>query len=97
MQYDNKASVKEARQNGDLPSENQGLKGMEWVEYPIVKKSVKKGHGSNKGIIDTYVIDIDTIEWLKIGDKRFNVIDGQLVEDNRHEFAYEGINGYNLL
>ena len=37
--YDNLKAVKEARENGELPSENQGLRGMHWVQYPILLQS----------------------------------------------------------
>ena len=41
--YDNRQAVIEARANGDLPSENQGLKGKEWIQYPILLKSLANG------------------------------------------------------
>lgn len=34
--YDNMAVVKTARENGELPKENQGLFGLEWLKYPYV-------------------------------------------------------------
>lgn len=34
--YDNKAVVKEARESGDLPAENQGLRGKHWIKFPYV-------------------------------------------------------------
>ena len=42
-QYDNLKRVKEGRENGELPAENQGLHGMEWVKYPILLKGTKNG------------------------------------------------------
>lgn len=41
--YDNRQVVIEARANGTLPSENQGLKGKEWVQYPILLRSLYNG------------------------------------------------------
>ena len=41
--YDNRQVVIEARANGELPSENQGLNGKEWVQYPILLKSLYNG------------------------------------------------------
>jgi hypothetical protein len=41
VEYDVKKAVKEARANGELPAENQGRKGKEWVEYPFVLRSLK--------------------------------------------------------
>lgn len=41
--YDNRASVKDARESGELPSENAGLSGKEWVQYPIILRAVKTG------------------------------------------------------
>lgn len=41
--YDNKAVVIQGRENGNLPEENAGLSGMEWVEYPHIKRSLKTG------------------------------------------------------
>ena len=40
-QYDNKKDIKEARINGQLPSENQGLNGVEWVVYPHILRNPK--------------------------------------------------------
>ena len=34
--YDNMKAVQDARASGELPSENQGLKGLEWIEYPYL-------------------------------------------------------------
>lgn len=36
VDYDNKKSVIEKRENGDLPSENQGLPWGEWLQFPYV-------------------------------------------------------------
>jgi hypothetical protein len=41
--YDNRAIVIEGRENGDLPAENAGLSGKEWVEFPFLLRSVKSG------------------------------------------------------
>jgi hypothetical protein len=41
--YDNKASVIEGRDNGDLPAENAGLKGFEWEQYPTLLRAEKTG------------------------------------------------------
>lgn len=41
IEYDHQKNVIEARSNGALPVENQGLKGMEWVEYPWLVRSLK--------------------------------------------------------
>jgi hypothetical protein len=41
VEFDNKKAVKEARENGDAPAENQGLKGKVWVSYPFVKRSLR--------------------------------------------------------
>jgi hypothetical protein len=41
IEYDNQKKVIEARQEGSLPVENQGLRGMEWVEYPWLIRSIK--------------------------------------------------------
>ena len=44
VNYDNKKAVIEARNNGELPAENQGLaKNMEWVVYPYLLRNVKTG------------------------------------------------------
>lgn len=42
-QYDNLKRVKADRASGELPAENQGLRGMEWVKYPILLRSTKNG------------------------------------------------------
>ena len=36
IKYDNLASVKEKRENGELPSENSGLPWGEWVAFPYL-------------------------------------------------------------
>jgi hypothetical protein len=36
VKYDNIAAVQEKRENGELPSENAGLKGMSWVVFPHI-------------------------------------------------------------
>jgi hypothetical protein len=41
--YDNRAIVVEKRESGDLPAENAGLSGKEWVEFPVILRSVKSG------------------------------------------------------
>ena len=38
---DNRKATQEARENGDRPAENQGLKGMEWVDFPCLLRSIK--------------------------------------------------------
>ncbi len=43
IEYDNTKSVQEKRENGDLPSENQGLNGMEWIQYPFLLRAIKSG------------------------------------------------------
>lgn len=42
-QYDNLGSVKQKRMDGELPSDNIGLRGMKWVEYPFLLESEKTG------------------------------------------------------
>jgi len=42
--YDNLGNVKEARETGALPTENQGLpKNTEWMEYPYFIKNINTG------------------------------------------------------
>lgn len=41
VEYDNKAITKELRASGSLPTENQGLNGVEWVIYKYVLKNPK--------------------------------------------------------
>ena len=42
-QYDAMQAVKDARADGTLPAENQGLSGLQWVQYPVILQSVKSG------------------------------------------------------
>lgn len=42
-QYNNLKQVKDNREDGTLPQENQGLKGMEWTKYPVFLKGIKSG------------------------------------------------------
>lgn len=43
VEYDNLAAVQEKRENGELPAENQGLNGMEWIEKPYLLRAIKSG------------------------------------------------------
>lgn len=43
VNYDNISTVQAKRENGELPAENQGLKGKEWVQFPLILRSVKSG------------------------------------------------------
>lgn len=41
VNYDNLQAVKDKRESGELPAENCGLKGMEWVKFPYLAKNIK--------------------------------------------------------
>lgn len=41
--YDNRATVQEKRQNGELPAENQGLRGFQWEVFPRILRAEKTG------------------------------------------------------
>lgn len=43
VEYDNLSAVQAKRESGDLPVQNQGLNGMEWVEAPYLLKAIKSG------------------------------------------------------
>jgi hypothetical protein len=43
VNYDNQAAVKEKRESGELPAENAGLIGREWIVFPYIMRSVKSG------------------------------------------------------
>lgn len=43
VEYDHMGRIIEARENGDLPQENQGLNGMVWEQYPLTLKAIKTG------------------------------------------------------
>lgn len=43
VEYDNIQSVQDKRASGELPEENQGLKGKKWLEYPLFLTSEKDG------------------------------------------------------
>lgn len=43
MEYDNLAAVQAKRESGELPAENKGLNGMEWIEAPWLLRSIKSG------------------------------------------------------
>jgi hypothetical protein len=43
VNYDRISNVVEKRESGELPEENQGLIGREWVQFPILLKSTKTG------------------------------------------------------
>lgn len=39
--YENLQTTVQGRANGTLPTENQGLKGLEWVAFPIILRNPK--------------------------------------------------------
>ena len=39
--YENLQTTKDGRADGTLPSENQGLKGLEWVNFPVILRNPK--------------------------------------------------------
>lgn len=41
--YNNRAQVQAMRSNGELPAENQGLKGFRWEVFPRILKAEKTG------------------------------------------------------
>lgn len=43
INYDNRAVVKERRESGELPEENQGLIGRNWIEFPFLLQATKSG------------------------------------------------------
>jgi len=43
VNYDNQKAVVEKRENGDLPAENAGLIGREWIVFPYILRSIKSG------------------------------------------------------
>ena len=38
IEYDNIKAVQNKRENGELPQDNQGLNGVEWILYPYILK-----------------------------------------------------------
>ena len=44
IDYDNKKSVIEKRETGEIPAENQGLKGMEWIQFPYLLQGKNSVH-----------------------------------------------------
>lgn len=44
IDYDNKKDVINMRKTGELPSENQGLKGMEWLQFPYLLQGKNSIH-----------------------------------------------------
>lgn len=43
VSYQNTSAVKNARESGDKPVESAGLRGFEWVIFPVVQKAIKTG------------------------------------------------------
>jgi hypothetical protein len=43
VDYDKMETVQQGRENGDLPATNQGLKGKKWIDFPVLKESLKTG------------------------------------------------------
>lgn len=43
VQYDAIKVVQEGREDGTLPAENAGLKGWEWINYPLTIKNLRNG------------------------------------------------------
>lgn len=62
--YENLQTTKDGRADGTLPSENQGLRGLEWVNFPVVLKNPKTDRqfirletAKNSKFITQYFID----------------------------------------
>ena len=62
--YENLHTTIEGRASGELPSENQGLRGLEWVNFPVVLKNPKTDRqfirletAKNSKFITQYFID----------------------------------------
>ena len=62
--YENLHTTIEGRASGELPSENQGLRGVEWVNFPVVLKNPKTERqfirletAKNSKFITQYFID----------------------------------------
>jgi hypothetical protein len=43
IEYDHQKAVIEKRESGELPAENQGLIGREWIVAPVILRSIKSG------------------------------------------------------
>lgn len=43
VNYDNQKAVVEKRESGELPAENAGLIGREWIVFPYILRSLKSG------------------------------------------------------
>ena len=62
--YENLHTTIEGRASGELPSENQGLRGLEWVTFPVVLRNPKTERqfirletAKNSKFITQYFID----------------------------------------
>lgn len=62
--YENLHTTIEGRASGELPSENQGLRGLEWVNFPVVLRNPKTERqfirletAKNSKFITQYFID----------------------------------------
>ena len=62
--YENLQTTIEGRASGELPNENQGLRGLEWVNFPVVLKNPKTERqfirletAKNSKFITQYFID----------------------------------------
>ena len=62
--YENLQTTKDGRADGSLPSENQGLRGLEWVSFPVVLRNPKTDRhfirletAKNSKFITQYFID----------------------------------------
>lgn len=62
--YENLQTTKEGRADGTLPSENQGLRGLEWVSFPVLLRNPKTDRqfirletAKNSKFITQYFID----------------------------------------
>ena len=62
--YENLQTTKDGRADGTLPSENQGLRGLEWVSFPVLLRSPKTDKqyirfelAKNSKFITQYFID----------------------------------------
>jgi hypothetical protein len=103
--YEAKATTQERRESGELPSENQGLRGKEWVEFPFIQKSLKEGSNEHwlviykepnvSTIASRYEIDGVEVDWdtfVEATTQRGNGVGRTSHEDHPWPVSVEEIN-----
>jgi hypothetical protein len=89
--YDNKKQTQEGRENGELPAQNAGLNGFEWVEFPMTLRNLRneklylrlesgtfKAKTTKEYFIDGQLVDFENWQHAVLASEKPKPREGQL-------------------